>query len=147
VRGIYRTDRDPAAEPGTDDPWLTLLSGRFGVIFPFGRDRLGVETRDPRIAARIAAIRGAIPYQRGEWHWSYTFHVSYLGAVADIIQPAKVRRMSPSAKKRLAAIGGSTRFRAPNTALDSARERQESSESAEATGGPSAATGAVVAHT
>jgi hypothetical protein len=56
-----------------------------------------------------------------------------------------VRRMSPAAQKRLAAIGGSTRFRTPNTALDPLAEHQEASEGAETTARPSAAAGAVVA--
>jgi hypothetical protein len=145
VRGIYRTARDPAAEPGDKDPWRAVLPGRYGEVFPFGEDRLAVEVSDPRIAARVAAIRGAIPYQRGEWHWSYTFHVSYLGAVAAIILPAKVRRMSAAAKKRLAAIGGSTGFRALDTALGPASERQDASGQPEATSGPSVAAGAVLA--
>jgi hypothetical protein len=148
VRGIYRIGRDPAAEAGVNDPWMVTLPGRFGLIYLFGRDRLAVEISDPRIAARIAtALDKAQPYQRGWWHWCYTFPVSRLGAIAAIIQPAKVRRMSNAAKKRLAAIGGSTRFGVPNTALDPSSERQDATSAAETTNEPSAAVGAVVALT
>ncbi|HEY7311879.1 MAG TPA: hypothetical protein VH643_21120 [Gemmataceae bacterium] len=148
VRGIYRTGRDPAAEAGVNDPWMTTLPGRFGLIYPFGRGRLAVETSDPRIASRVAAaLGGSSPYQRGWWHWCYIFPVSRLGAVAAIIQPAKVRRMSTAAKKRLAAIGASTRFEVPNAALDSASERQDASEEVETTNEPSVTAGAVVAIT
>jgi hypothetical protein len=146
VRGIYRVGRDPAAEAGVNDPWMVTLPGRYGLIYPFGRDRLAVEISDQRIASRVAAaLDGAKPYQRGWWHWCYTFPVSHLGVVAAIIQPAKVRRMSAAAKKRLAAIGGSTRFGGENTALDPASVAQDASEPVETTNGPSAASGAVLA--
>jgi len=105
VRGVYRVGHDPS-EAGDKDPWMVTLPGRYGEIYPFGKDRLAVEVEDPRIAARVAAIRGAIPYQRGEWHWSFTFHVSYLGAVAAVIHPRKIRPLSASAQKRLEALGG-----------------------------------------
>jgi hypothetical protein len=105
---------------------MATLPGRFGLSFPFGTDTLAVEVTDPRIASRVAAaLDGAAPYQRGHWFWAFTFHVSRLGAIATIIQPARVRRMSAAAKKRLAAIGGSTRFGASDTALDSVSERQD----------------------
>src|SRR5215475_9978397 len=100
VRGIYRTGRDPAAVPGDHDPWLLTLPGKHGEIFPFSRGRLAVEVHDPRIADRVAALKGAIPRQRGEWFWSFTFDIAYLLAVVDIIQPRKLRRLSPVAKKR-----------------------------------------------
>jgi hypothetical protein len=134
VRGVYRVGRDPAAQTGDEDPWMTTLPGRFGLVYPFGRDRLAVETSDPRIASRIAAaLGGTEPYQRGWWHWCYTFPVSRLGAVATIIQPKKVRRMSVAAQKRLAAVGADTRFGSSDTALNPASERQEASEGAETT--------------
>jgi hypothetical protein len=145
VGGIYRTGRDPAFVAGDRDPWMVTLPGRYGEIYPFGKDRLAVEVYDPRIADRVAAIKGAIPYQRGWRHWSFTFHDSYWGAVAAIIQPAKVRRMSAAARKRLASIGGSTRFVAQNTALDPLRERQDASKGVETTNGPSNAAGAILA--
>jgi hypothetical protein len=145
VGGVYRTGRDPAFVAGDRDPWMVTLPGRYGEIYPFGKDRLAVEVFDSRIASRVGAVAGAIPYQRGEWHWTFTFHYAYLDAVAAIIQPAKVRRMSAAAKKRLAAIGGSTRFGAPNTALDSARERQDAFEPTSATDSSSIESGAVVA--
>jgi hypothetical protein len=146
VRGIYRVGRDPAAAAGVEDPWLTTLPGRHGEIFPFGRDRLAVEVSDPRIAQRIAAaLDGTEPYQRGWWHWCYVFPVSRLGAIADIIQPRKNRRLSPAAKKRLAAVRAGTLFGAPDTVLRGSCERQDASAGVETTSGPSAASGDVVA--
>jgi hypothetical protein len=144
VRGVYRTGRDPAAEAGVDDLWMTTLPGRFGLIYPFGHDRLAVEVSDPRIASRIAAVKGAIPYQRGEWYWSFTFDVYYLDTIAAIICPRKFRRLSAGAKKRLAAIGRSTRFGAPNTAPVSASGCQDASSGAKTSNGSSGAAKAVL---
>jgi hypothetical protein len=144
VRGIYRTGHDPAAEAGIQDPWMATLPGRFGLIYPFGRDRLAVEVSDPRIASRVAAaLDGAEPHQRGWWFWAFTFPVARLGAVVAVIQPKKVRRLSAAAKKRLVAINAGTRFGVSGTVLNPSSERQDTSGRPEVANGSPAAAGAV----
>jgi hypothetical protein len=34
--GRYRLSRDPTASPGDNDPWLQVLVGRYGEIYPYG---------------------------------------------------------------------------------------------------------------
>jgi hypothetical protein len=136
--GVYRTSLDPAAEPGSRDVWMTALVGRFGTVFPFGAGRLAVEVSDARIATRIAAALGnPAPYTRGWRFWCFTFATSQLGAVTQIICPPRVRRVTAVARKRLAAIGASTRFRAADTALNPSSEDQGTPGRPEAIPGPS----------
>jgi hypothetical protein len=112
--GKYRLDHDPAADPGDPDPWSLVLPGRYGEVYPFGRDRLAVEVYDGRVALAVAAVLGGVlPYQRGHQFFAYLFHPDRLEAVASIIQPPKVRRLSPAARDRLALVRGGTQFGAP----------------------------------
>jgi hypothetical protein len=141
-KDVYRTSLDPAAERGDKNPWLVTLVGRFGTIYVHGRDVFGVEVVDARIASRIAAaLGGATPFQRGHSFWCYLFPVARLGAVAAIVQPPKVRRMSTAARKRLAAIGQGTRFGPAGTALSPLSEDQDASERPEVAQGSSDAPG------
>jgi hypothetical protein len=110
-RGTYRLDHDPAADAGDTNPWMATLAGRYGVVYPHGRDTLAVETDDGRVAARLAEVLGdAPPYQHGENFWCYLFPAALLVGVAAVIKPPKERRLSARARQRLAAAGGGTQF-------------------------------------
>jgi hypothetical protein len=103
--------RDPVARPDDTDPWVQVLVGRHGEIYPHGRDLLAVEVYDGRIALRVAEVlNGSLPWQRGEAFFCYVFPVNQLVTVADIIQPPKVRHLSPAARDRLAQVGQETQF-------------------------------------
>jgi hypothetical protein len=142
TRGIYRVALDPAAESNSTDPWMFVLPARYGEVYPFGAGRLAVEVSDARIAARVAAALGnPPPYTRGWYHWCFLLTVSQLGAVAEIICPPRVRRMSAAAKRRLAGIGKATQFGALDTALNRSSEDQDTRERPEATCGPSVVPG------
>jgi hypothetical protein len=104
-------DHDPAADPGDDDPWMATLVGRHGVVYPFGPNRLAVETDDGRVAARLSEVLGdAPPYQHGERFWCYQFPAGLLTGVAAVIRPPRVRRLSARARRRLQAAGEGTQF-------------------------------------
>ncbi len=113
-RGTYHLDHDPAADPGDDDPWMQTLVGKFGVVYPFGPDRLAVEVIDGRVARRLAEVLGdAPPYTSGGDCTTYLFHFGLLAAVAAVIRPPRVRRrrsLSEEARERLAANREGTRF-------------------------------------
>jgi hypothetical protein len=142
-RGVYRTGHDPAATPGGRDPWLVTLAGRFGTIYVHGRDALGVEVVDARVASRVAAALGnAVPYTRGWHHWCYLFGIDKLGAIAEIVRPPRNRRLSAAARRRLIRVGSSTRFEAADAALGSLSEPQGGPERPEATPGPPGPAGA-----
>jgi hypothetical protein len=109
--GRFRLDRDPAADPDDSDPWMATLVGRVGVIYPHGATTLAVETDDGRIARRLAEALGEPPpYLCGERFWTFLFCADRLEQIAPIIQPPRVRSLSPVARERLARAGEGTRF-------------------------------------
>jgi hypothetical protein len=90
--GRWRVSRDPVAPAGDTSPWAQVLVGRFGEVYPHDRDRLAVEVWDDHIAPLVAAaLRGKLPWQRGDGSFCYIFPADQLPAVAQVIQARQVR--------------------------------------------------------
>jgi hypothetical protein len=73
-------------------PGAQVLVGRLGEVYAVDRDRLAVECWDGHVALLVAtALGGKLPWQRGAGLFCYLFPPNQLPAVAEVIQPRKVR--------------------------------------------------------
>jgi len=108
----YRTGFDDAAG-NRDDPWMMTIPGRFGTIYPHGRDRLAVEVDGhPRIAKQVAAIPGIVLHQDGDDEKTFVFPVDLFDQVAAIVEPKRVKRLTDEQRARLVEAGQLYRFQA-----------------------------------
>jgi hypothetical protein len=104
----YRIEFDPAFDPKHKqrenlDAWMMTLPCRFGVIYPWGGDRLSVEVDyHLRIAKRLAALPGVTLTQDGDEEKTFTFPVSIFDEVAKIVQPRRRRHLSDEQKAKAA---------------------------------------------
>lgn len=119
----YRVTHDPAyageyGEHGrTEDPWLQLIVGRAGHVFPWGGDTLAASTnRRGPLTLKLAAIEGAKLVQDRTDGATVTFPVDRFAEVARLLRLRTRRRLSPEHKAKLLAATADHRFR-PRTAL------------------------------
>ena len=69
----YRIGFDEAAG-NRDDSWMMIIPGRFGTIYPYGRESLAVEVDGhPRIAKQVGAIPGIVLHQDGDDEKTFVF--------------------------------------------------------------------------
>jgi hypothetical protein len=100
----YRVSFDPAYDPfrvprDKLDPWMMVLRGHRGEIYPFGDDKLAVFAT-PAVAAHLRAIPGLTLWTDGSDGRTFVFPVSALDAVAQVIRPRKRRRLSEEARRQ-----------------------------------------------
>jgi hypothetical protein len=101
----FRVTLDPAAESRAD-PWLYQIPGRYGVIYPYGGDRLAVEVDGhPEIARRLGALRAKL-VQDGDDEKTFTFHVSLFKQVAGIIRVFRKKTNRRTTEARLRSLAG-----------------------------------------
>ena len=89
------------------DPWLLLIRGRYGHIFPWSVDRIAVSVDGhTNIAGRIQRM----PCVRVEQHGSFgeltaSFLTEDFDTVAEIVHPYRRRQVSDAERERLARMG------------------------------------------
>ncbi len=114
----YRIGHDPAyfadygARARVDDPWLQIIPGGRGHIYPHGGDLLAVATngRGP-IVAKLAAVPSVAVVQDGTDGINATFPLESFAEVAGLIQARRRRkRLSPEHRAKLVAAGAASRF-------------------------------------
>ena len=104
----YRISYDEAASAGGEraDPWMMIILGRFGTIYPYGRESLAVEIDGhPRIAKQLGAIPGIVLHQDGDDEKTFVFPVDLLDQVAAIVESKRVKRLTDEQKAKLFAAG------------------------------------------
>jgi hypothetical protein len=101
-RPEFRTD---------EEPWLQIIPGARGHVFPWSADRLAASTntRGP-VVKQLLAIPDVEVQQDGTDGITATFPVDRLSAVAEVLRLRRRRRLSPEARAKLAAVGTATRF-------------------------------------
>jgi len=94
-----------------EEPWLQIIPGSRGHVFPWSSDRLAASTntRGP-VVKELLAIPDVVVQQDGTDGVTATFPVDRLSAVADVLRLRLRRRLSPEARAKLAAVGTATRF-------------------------------------
>lgn len=94
-----------------DDPWLQIIVGRRGHIYPFGGNSLAASTNAcGPVARRLAALPFCRTWQAGDDGVTVLFDVAYLGAVAKLLRIPKKRRLT-AAQRRGLAEGAAYRFK------------------------------------
>ena len=112
----YRIEFDPAYDPkhrprALLDPWMMLIRGRYGTIYPDGGDYLRVDiNRHNQIANRVAKLAGCQLVQNGDFEKTIRFHVGRFGEIAAIVHPYLARKLCDAARERLAVVSVHTRF-------------------------------------
>ncbi len=113
----YRVEMEKSyyAERGqnawTDDPWLQIIPGQYGHIYPQGGSMLAVATKGAgSVAKRLRAMPWIKVVQDGSDGINTVFPVEHFLEVADLIRARRRRWLSPESKARLAAAGAKTRF-------------------------------------
>lgn len=96
-----------------DDPWLQIIPGTYGHIYPHGGELLAVSThRRGRIAKKLIDLPGVVVVQSGDDGINATFPLSVFDDVASLIGARKRRNVSPEQRERLLSIGAAHRFTA-----------------------------------
>ena len=99
------------------------IPGRFGTIYPYGRESLAVEVDGhPRIAKQVGSIPGIELHQDGDAEKTFVFPVNLFDQVAAIVEPRRVKRLTEEQRARLVEAGQVYRFQAG--AKDGFPERQ-----------------------
>src|SRR5438132_10059903 len=108
----YRIGFDDAAK-NRNDPWTMTIPGRFGTIYPHGRESLAVEVDGhPRIAKQVGAIPGIVLHQDGDDEKTFVFPVDLFDQVAPIVELKRVKRLTDEQKARLVEAGQVYQFQA-----------------------------------
>jgi len=116
----HKVEYDPAfaAEYGAnarvDDPWLQIIPGRHGHIYPHGDNLLAATTnsRGP-IANRLCAMPSAQVWQDGDDGVTILFAVEQFKIVAKLLRLRGRRTLTDAAREKLVAAGAASRFRVP----------------------------------
>lgn len=86
---------------GAVDPWDLEFRGKFGTVYPLGRDLLGAFTASARKGKELLRIAGVTPHQYGDVELVAAFAVELLPAVAEVMQLRKKKVLSEETKARL----------------------------------------------
>jgi hypothetical protein len=102
--GHYRIEYDPAHHGRSDDPWLQIIPCRYGHIYPYGGDKLGVAT-SRKIGLQLARLPGVEVWQDGDDGINLVFPHDLLPDVAKIVKPRRKRKLDAAARKRASEQG------------------------------------------
>jgi hypothetical protein len=113
----YKVTYDPAYDPFNVprdrlDPWMMVLRGRHGEIYPWGAGQLAVFAT-PTLAVHLRAIPGLTLWTDGSDGKTFTFPVAALDAVARVIRPRKRPQLSPERRQQLAGRMANVRAAKP----------------------------------
>lgn len=96
----WRIGLDEAAAGRWKDPWYFLILCRYGVIVPWGGDRLGASTASAHrvgpIAKRLLRLPNVEAVHDGDDGATVVFHRRDLRAVAALLKPRRARRPNPA---------------------------------------------------
>jgi hypothetical protein len=127
-RVLYEESR--TAEHGSRshvaDPWLLVIPCRHGHIYPHGGDQLAASTNNRgAIAKRLAALPCVRVVQDGDDGINVVFHVDDFPAVAAIMKPKRLRRLSAEHRAKLAEAGRTALAQHRNSGVDSKGRKRD----------------------
>ena len=95
-----------------DDPWLQIIPCRYGHLYAYGENLIGVSVDGHRlIAGRIARLACTTVRQDGDdGELSASFAPEHFDAIAKIMRPRRRKQISEKERKRLREMGAATRF-------------------------------------
>lgn len=101
----YRADRGDGAR--AERPWLLIVPGRYGHIFPHGDNLLAASVDGyPKLAGKLRRLPCCRVHQDGEeGELTVVFDVSDFAKVARIIRPRRRRQVSAQERDRLRGMG------------------------------------------
>jgi hypothetical protein len=101
----YRADRGDGARAA--DPWLMIVHGRYGHIYPFGGNLLAASVDGhPNVAGLLRRLPCCRIHQDGDFgELTVLFEVGDFAKVAKIIRPRRRRQVSPEQRERLRGMG------------------------------------------
>ena len=107
----YHAEYGPSAR--NEDPWLMIITGKNGHIFPWGGDVLAATTSTPKRrgnnANLLVELHCCQTKQDGDDGVTVVFHRENFDDVAEVIKPRRRRRLNPA--QREAAIRRLAKYR------------------------------------
>lgn len=111
------------------DPWLYVIKGRYGHIYPWGPDTLAVWTDRSKTTVNRLVKAGCALRQDGDREWTLAFPVHLFPLVAKAIQAYRKRKMTKAQRDALYAQAMRNKASSSSTQTPfSAQERTQSSE-------------------
>lgn len=115
----FKISYDQLAKQGSTDPWMRVIYGRYGHVYPHSEAELAATVKAPRESVRVlrrrsaelVAIPGVAVHQRGDFEATVTFAPSaeIMAQVDKVLKLQKARTRKPlteeqreAASKRLA---------------------------------------------
>ncbi len=120
----YRIGHDEVAEgkEAGSDPWLYIVPGKYGHVYPHSDQLLAVQLCDtPKMRGRLGRVAGLIHHQIGNVEAVYLFAPDRFDQVAETIKLHRRRGVSDKQFEALTERGRGTRFSAKNTASNTNR--------------------------
>ena len=113
----YQHEYGPGAR--VEDPWLMILPGARGHVFPWDATRLAASTNSAGATARrLKALSITEVWQDGDGV-TVLFPAEHLDEVANLLRLRRRRRVTERERSRLAALGRQFRFRPRRHGLQS----------------------------
>ena len=99
----YRISWEESREGRSIDPWLYVIHGRYGHIYPWGSDTLAVYTTRSIRTVKTLVQGGCVLRQDGDREWTLTFPVHLFPMVAKAIKAYRKKRISSAQRAVLYA--------------------------------------------
>ncbi len=100
----YRHEYGPAAR--VDDPWLLLIPGTWGHVFPWGGALLAATTNSSgKVTNRLKALPFVQVQQDADDGATVLFAPEKLDVIADLLKLHRRRHVSQRERQRLATLG------------------------------------------
>lgn len=113
----YRVEYEPSyfvdrSRRTVEDPWLMIIPGHYGHVFPWSQDQLAVSVDGhPKMAGQIRRLPSCTVVQDGDdGELTAAFAPANLVKVAQIVRLKRKRQISDAERRRLWDIGQDTRF-------------------------------------
>lgn len=106
-----------------EDPWLLLIPGGRGHVYPHGGDLLAASTNTSGPTAKaVLQLPGVIVHQNGADGVTVLFREPQLSQVAQLLQLRRRRRVSDQERQRLVELGRQHGFQARSAICESDSE-------------------------
>jgi hypothetical protein len=110
-----------------DDPWLQIIPGALGHVFPHSATMLGAKPgRSGKSARRLKDLPFVQVHTDGSDGVTVLFSPNHLNLVADLLQLRRRRRVSDRERQRLAALGRKYGFQPRQAGFQTSSEARES---------------------
>lgn len=118
---VYRIKHDEAVQERAErkDPWMMIITCKWGIIYPQGGTKLAAEVdRHPTAARALQKMAGVEQTQEGdlELENTFVFDVSLFDQVGEVLKPKRRRVLTAEHKAKAVAALALAKRQAETTA-------------------------------